>query len=228
MIDEQLTLGLGLRDDATFASFYPAGNMQVFNAILHFVRGYGEQYIYLWGPVGSGRSHLLQACCHAAPECHASAVYLPLADAHLDLFAGLENVSLICVDDVENIAGKDEFEEQLFHLFNRVRANNKRLIITGNVPPSNLEIKMPDLRSRLAWGVVYQLQALEDEQKLKALQQRAQSRGLELEPSVGKFLLRRCPRNMQQLFNTLEDLDHASLVQKRRLTIPFVKEVLGV
>lgn len=228
MIDEQLTLGLGLRDDATFASFYPAGNMQVFNAILHFVRGYGEQYIYLWGQVGAGRSHLLQACCHAAPECNVSAVYLPMADAHLDLFDGLENVSLICIDDVENIAGKEEFEEQLFHLFNRVRANNKRLIITGNVPPSNLAIKLPDLRSRLAWGVVYQLQALEDEEKLKALQQRAQSRGLELEPSVGKFLLRRCPRNMQQLFNTLEELDHASLVQKRRLTIPFVKEVLGV
>lgn len=227
-MEQQLALGFRLRDDATFASFYPEGNMQVFNAVLHLVRGYGEKFIYIWGQEGCGRSHLLQASCHAAPEFKQTAVYLPLSDPHLEMFDGLENVSLICIDDVDNIAGKAEFEEQLFHLFNRVRANNKRLIITGNVPPSNLPIVMPDLRSRLAWGVVYQLHALTDEQKLIALRLRAQSRGLLLEPTVGKFLLRRCPRNMAQLFASLEQLDHASFVQQRRLTIPFVKEVLGV
>lgn len=227
-MEQQLALGFRLRDDATFASFYPEGNMQVFNAVLHLVRGYGEKFIYIWGQEGCGRSHLLQASCHAAPEFKQTAVYLPLSNPHLEMFDGLENVALICVDDVENIAGKAEFEEQLFHLFNRVRANNKRLIVTGNVPPNNLPIVMPDLRSRLAWGVVYQLHTLTDEQKLIALRLRAQSRGLLLEPSVGKFLLRRCPRNMAQLFASLEQLDYASFVQQRRLTIPFVKEVLGV
>jgi DnaA family protein len=91
-----------------------------------------------------------------------------------------------------------------------------------------MAIKLPDLKSRLAWGVVYQLHALSDEQKLDALKLRAQGRGLDLDLPVGKFLLRRCPRNMAQLFETLELLDQASLAQQRRLTIPFVKEVLGV
>lgn len=144
------------------------------------------------------------------------------------MLSGLENVSLICLDDIEAIAGQEKLEEALFHLFNRVRANNQRLLITGSTAPANLNIKMPDLRSRLAWGIAYQLKALSDDQKLSALRQRAQSRGLQLDPTVGRFLLRRCPRNMRELFATLEALDQASLVQQRRLTIPFVKEVLGV
>lgn len=225
---EQLALGFGLRDDATFASFYPAGNMQVFNAVLHLVRGYGEKFLYIWGAEGSGRSHLLQASCHAAPDCKSTAVYLPLEDIRSEMLSGLENVSLICLDDIESIAGKPKIEEALFHLFNRVRANNQRLLIAGNAAPANLGIVMPDLRSRLTWGVTYQLNALTDDQKLIALSHRAQTRGLELDPTVGKFLLRRCPRNMRELFSTLEQLDQASLVQQRRLTIPFVKEVLGV
>jgi len=228
VIAEQLTLGFRLRDDATFASFYPAGNMQVFNAVLHLVRGYGENFIYLWGAEGSGRSHLLQASCHAAPEFQQTAVYLPMDFPNVHMFSGLENISLICMDDIENIAGNKELEEQLFHLFNRVRANNKRLIVTSSMPPSQLPIVLPDLRSRLTWGVTYQITPLEDDAKLAALRLRAQSRGLDLEDQVGKFLLRRCPRNMGQLFSTLEELDQASLAQQRRLTIPFVKEVLGV
>ncbi len=227
---QQLPLGFRLRDDATFASFLPAGNELVVHAVFNLARGIGDNYLYIYGSTGSGRSHLLQAICHAAPEFNQTSFYVPLHSAQdtADLFAGLENLNLICIDDVQNIAGHAELEEQLFHLFNRVRANNNRLIITGDVPPINLAIKLPDLKSRLCWGTIYHLQTLNDEQKLSALQLRAKVRGLDLDPQVGKFLLRRCPRDMTQLFSTLEELDQASLTQQRRLTIPFVKEVLGV
>ncbi len=220
----QLPLGFRLRDDATFASFLPADNLQVLNAVFNIVRGIGDNFIYIWGPEGSGRSHLLQASCHAASEYKQTAVYLSLDNPDI---TGLENIDIICIDDIDKIAGNKIWEEQLFHLFNRVRANNKRLLIAADTPPTALKINLPDLKSRLSWGVVYQLHALNDEQKLAALQLRAQSRGLDLDPVVGKFLLRRCPRNMAELFTMLEQLDQASLERQRRLTIPFVKDVLG-
>lgn len=228
---EQLPLGFRLRDDATFASFLPTGNEQVLSAVMNNVRGIGDPFIYIWGPVASGRSHLLQATCHAAPEFRQTVVYLPLdipSKLTPDLFGGLENVDLVCIDDVEKISGNPVWEEKLFHLFNRIRANNKRLIIAADAPPTTLKIILPDLKSRLSWGVVYQLNVLNDEQKLAALQLRAQCRGLDLDPAVGRFMLRRCPRNMVELFSMLEQLDQASLAEQRRLTIPFVKEVLGV
>jgi DnaA family protein len=228
---QQLPLGFRLRDDATFASFLPGDNAQVLQAALNLVRGIGDNFIYIWAAIGAGRSHLLQAICHAAPEYNASAVYLTLEDPNSllpDSFVGLENVNLVCLDDIEKISGNSYWEEQLFHLFNRIRTNNNRLIVTANVPPTSLEIKLPDLKSRLAWGTVYQMHLLNDEQKLAALQLRAHGRGLDLDSTVGKFLLRRCPRNMAELFSTLEQLDQASLAKQRRLTIPFVKEELGV
>lgn len=231
MIAIQLPLGFRLRDDATFASFLPAANKQVLQAVLDLMQGQGDNFLYIYGTVGSGRSHLLQAICHAAGEYKQTAVYIPLEDPenlHADIFVGLEYTGLICLDDIDHIAGNAVLEEQLFHLFNRVRAQNKRLIITANVPPIGLPIKLPDLKSRLSWGTAYQLHPLNDEQKIAALQLRAQSRGLVLDPTVGRFLLRRCPRNMGLLFNTLEQLDQASLAEQRRLTIPFIKEVLGV
>jgi len=230
VIAQQLPLGFGLRDDATFDNFVLEGNAQAFNSIINCVQAKGDNFIYIWGAEGSGRSHLLQASCHAAPEFMQTAVYLPLGQQNLtsDLFSGLENVSLICIDDIDRVAGNKLLEEQLFHLFNRIRANNSRLIIAANAAPNQLKIELPDLKSRLSWGVVYQLKSLNDEQKIKVLSLRALGRGLELDDSVAKFLLRRCSRQMAKLFEVLEQLDQASLTEQRRLTIPFVKDVLGL
>lgn len=228
---QQLPLGFVLRDDATFASFLPNGNEQILNALAKHIQGIGDHFIYVWGSIGSGRSHLLQATCHAAQEYRQTALYLPLEDYNtlsIELLNGLEHIDLVCIDDIEKIATNPIWEEQLFHLFNRIRANGKRLIIAADAPPTSLKIILPDLKSRLSWGVVYQLNSLDDDQKLAALQLRAQIRGLDLEAAVGKFLLRRFTRNMAQLFMVLEQLDQASLAEQRRLTIPFVKEVLGV
>ncbi len=230
MNEQQLTLGFELRDDATFASFMASGNQEAFTTILNFAQGKTDKFVYIWGPTGSGRTHLLQACCHAVSQLNQSAVYFTLRDLQsltIDLFVGLENLDLICLDDIEHIAGNAAWEEQLFHLFNRLRANNKRLLIASSMPPAQLAIKLADLKSRLTWGIIYQLHALDDEQKLIALQLRAQGRGIDLEDAVGRYLLRRCARNMAELFTTLEELDRASLVNQRRITIPFVKEVLG-
>ncbi len=233
---QQLALGFRLRDDSTFESFLPSGNEAALHNVLNLVQGQGDNYIYLWGTEGSGRSHLLQAACHVMDERSATAVYLPLKDMgmlHGDIFLGLETMNLVCIDDIDQIAlasgsAKRDIEEQLFHLFNKLRANGNRLLIAGNAAANQLDIALPDLKSRLTWGLIYALHTLNDEQKLLALKLRAHARGLDLDDPVGKFLLRRCPRDMTQLFQTLELLDQASLAEQRRLTIPFVKQVLGV
>lgn len=226
----QLPLGFQLRDDATFDSFFPGENGQAYWDVRNMSQNLGEQFLYVWGPEGSGRTHLLQAACHAISDICQSGVYIPL-DGSIplvpELFQGLENLNLICIDDIDEIAGNQRWEEQLFHLFNRVRASGGRLIISSKSSPTQLKIKLPDLKSRLAWGVAYQLHPLTDEEKLSAIVLRAQCRGLALDEAVGRFLIRRCPRDMARLFETLEQLDQASFTEQRRLTIPFVKQVLG-
>lgn len=228
-MSHQLALNIQLRDDADFASFYPGDNEEALESVMQLVQTSNEFFLYLWGQTGVGRSHLLQAACHDANDRGLSATYFSLKDPgvfSLNLLDGLEQVSLICIDDIEGIAENALWEEALFHLFNRIRSKNGKLLVAANVSPKDLKILLPDLKSRLSWGVTYQMHRLNDAHKLKALQLRAKCRGLTLPDVVGQFLLSRCERGTSELFAVLETLDRASLAEQRRLTVPFVKQVL--
>jgi len=221
----QLTLGVGLKDEATFENFFPGKNSQ----LLEVLKNANERVVYFYGIGGEGCTHLLQACCHAAQHHRLTAVYIPLSnlnDISPDIFEGLETLDLICIDDIHCIAGKPEWEEAFFHLYNRIRDADGRLIVTANVAPKLLGLVLPDVVSRLAWGMVFQLQPLIDEEKLQALMMRAERRGMTLSEEVGKFILTHCPRHMSTLFAALDALDKVSLAAQRKLTIPFVKTVL--
>lgn len=227
---QQLLLPIRPHDEATFVNFFPGQNQVVINYLRTFTVNNTEHCVYLWGKNGVGCSHLLQACCHALHEKNISSFYLPLRQIkHLTpaIFENLETVSLVCVDDVQVIAGNAELEEALFHLYNRIIGNKKYLLLAANVAPVNLNIQLLDLKSRLQNGMIFQIQELTDPEKLMALQLRATFRGLELSDEVGRFLLTHWPRDFSFLFSALEKLDHASLAEQRRLTIPFVKQVLG-
>ncbi len=225
----QLPLGLGLRDDTTFDNYCVGDNEQVLASMRHLLQGTGESYIYLWGERGVGRSHLLQACCHALDSAERSSIYIPFAEYEYlspDMLDGIEYMDLVCLDGINAVLGQRHFEEAIFHLYNRILVSGAKLIIAADVVPSQLPCIMPDLRSRLSQGLVLQVHALHDEQKLEVLQLRAKCRGLELSDEVGLYLLRHYPRNMASLFEALIKLDKASLVLQRKLTIPFVKSVL--
>ncbi len=234
----QLPLSIQLSDDALFASFHPGNNQQAFQAVCNLVEPHdagiiktSENFIYLWGTEGVGRSHLLQAACQHSRDFGIVAIYIPLEQIDslsVEFIRDLESMSLVCIDDLQCIAGNSEWEEALFHLFNRLRSYNSRLLVSADCSPKNINIDLADLKSRLSWGITYHLQSLSDEQKLEALAIRAKARGLEINKLVGQFLLSRCPRNMSELFSTLERLDRASLASKQKLTIPFVKKVLGI
>lgn len=222
----QLPLGISLRDTATFDNFYSAGNELVVQALQQG----NDRMLYLWGPVGCGKTHLLQALCHTTAASGQSPVYLPLQELRLlspELLDGLESRALLVIDDIQAIAGLPQWEETLFHLYNRVRDQGHRLVVSATVPPAGLAVTLPDLVSRLGWGPVFQLSTLSDQDKRVALQMRARRRGLEMSNEVAGYLLRRCPRDMDSLFNLLNQLDHASLAAQRRLTIPFVRDLLG-
>ena len=229
----QLPLGVRLRDDATFANYYPGANA----AALGYVEclceadaGWTEPLIYLGGADGVGRSHLLQAACLRFEQRGELAVYLPLGevvDHGPALLDNLEQCELVCLDDLDAVAGRADWEEALFHLFNRLRDAGRRLLLSASASPRELAIGLPDLQSRLSLALVFQLQQLSDEDKLRALQLRASRRGLHLNDEVGRFILTRGARSMSALFELLEHLDQASLQAQRKLTIPFLKETLG-
>ncbi len=227
----QLPLGVRLREAATFANFYPGGNGDIVRLLQEAAVAEGERFIYLWGGHGTGKTHLLQALCHLAAGRGQALAFLPLREAAAlspDILEGLEQLPLVIVDDVDAVAGVAAWETALFHLHNRIREQGGRLIMTGLHSPAALGIALADLRSRVAGGLALHLQALSDEDKAAALRLQARQRGMEIPEEVAAYLLRRCPRDMTALFALLEVLDEASLAAQRRLTIPFVKEVLRV
>jgi DnaA-homolog protein len=226
---DQLTLGIRLRDEANFASFLIAENQEVVSSLRHLVMGSSTEYIYLWGGKGAGKSHLLQACCQLASNAQLPAFYLSLGDPFEftpQVLENLDDLFLVCIDNIHMIAGLRLWEEALFHFFNRSLQKNSRLLIAGKCIVKQLTITLPDLESRLSSGVTYYLKQLSDAQKLTALQLRANIRGFELTDDVGKYLLNHYPRDLEGLFNCLEVLDQASLKAKHRLTVPFVRSVL--
>lgn len=223
----QLTLGVGLKDEATFENFFPGKNIQ----LIEVLKNNKERVVYFYGIGGEGCTHLLQACCHVAQRQQFSSVYIPLAnvnDLSPNMLEGLETLDLICIDEIHYIAGKPAWEEAFFHLYNRIQDAHGRLIVTANVAPKMLKLVLSDVVSRLTWGMVFPLQSLTDEEKLHALIMRADRRGMTLSEEVGKFILTHCPRHMSTLFAALEALDKVSLAAQRKLTIPFVKTVLQI
>lgn len=218
----QYPLQIRLNDNATFNNFFIADNAQAIDLLQS-----NEPYVYLWSAAAAGKTHLLQATCHQ----HSNAIYLPLAEHKQwqpDIFEGLENYALVCLDDVDTVAGTAEWESALFNLFNRLRDANSRLCVSANCSPTSLPIRLPDLVSRLSWGVSLRLNELTDEQKVKALTMRAEVRGFTIAEEVASYLLKHCPRDLHNLFAILDKLDDASLQAQRRISIPFIKQCLQI
>jgi DnaA family protein len=230
-MSQQLPLGLQLQASARFSNFLAGPNDELIGQLMQTASGTGEPFFLLWGASGSGKSHLLQASCHLATDQDRTVAYVSLKDiSNLspELLEDWENYQLVCVDDIHLIAGNQRWEEALFNLYNRIREHRGSMIVSSTSMPVGLAFCLPDLVSRLGWGLVYQLNPLNDEQRLAALQQRAMQRGCELPAETGRYLLRRLPRDIPALFELLDKLDEASLVAQRKLTVPFVKSVLGL
>ena len=229
---KQIPFRFQLDSDASFANFFVAAkNAAAVYALKNQLEPAGEEVIYLWGAEGVGRSHLLQAAAHYAIEHDASAIYIPLSDvlsfAAADILENLELQNIICLDELDSIGGNPDWEQALFHFYNRVRDSGHRLLLAAAVPPNEIKVQLADLKSRLTWGVTFHLHPLSDEEKVQALQLRGAERGIEVTSEVANYILHRSARGINDLFKRLEELDDASLAEQRKLTIPFVKQTFG-
>lgn len=222
----QLPLQLGPRPSLQLDDYLPGPNGQAISALEDMLQPGGIEQLYLSGPPGTGKTHLLVGLCELAESRGISSVYLPLRECgqwQPALLEGLEAMDLIAIDDVQSIAAQADWEAALFALYNRARDLGRRLLISAEQGPAKLPIELPDLRSRLGWGTAYHLQPLADEDKGRLLQREAARRGLTLSEEVSSYILRHCPRHTPALLQLLDRLDHAALAAQRRLTLPFVR-----
>ena len=224
-MNQQLSLPIQLPDYAEFNNFIEGKNAALIDAVRKLAMGQGERFIYLWGGQGAGKSHLLQAACQLAAP---GAFYLPLNDPNIfpDMLNQLTGVSLICLDNIDAVMGKKNWDLALFNYYNQWQAENIKLLITAGCSPGELSSSLPDLNSRLAHGLTYQLYSLSDSEKAEALILRAKRRGLSLNQDVALYILNHGTRAMDKLMGYLEILDQASLTHQRKLTIPFIKQTL--
>lgn len=233
---KQLTLNICLKDQNTFSNFYVANNVTLVLALKKLFVTKEFCLIYIWGVPGSGKTHLLTACCQKAFENNLSFSYLPLKGDKDDNEEGftpkiLEDLgqnNLVCIDDFEVIPGKPSWEEAIFHTFNELSLHAGKLVIAATATPEALPFSLPDLKSRMNSGLVFEIKTLSDTDKLFALEMRAKLRGLELPTQAAEFMLNHFKRDTESLFQSLDKLDREALAAKRKLTVPFIRKVLGV
>jgi DnaA family protein len=222
----QLALPLQLADHAVFASFLDHGNETLVSTLVGLSSGDAGQGCWLWGSPATGKTHLLQAVCDQAGD---RSIYLPLdmlAAAGPEILEGLASRRLVCIDDIDHVAGQDEWEVALFNLFNDLQESGGQLIVSACSAPRESGIVLADLASRMSRLPVFQIRALNEQQRVAALQLRARHRGLELPDDTAAYMLKRSRRDMASLYGLLDKLDLEALRAQRRLTIPFVRDVL--
>jgi DnaA family protein len=223
----QMPLAVRLRDRAVFESFYPGANAESIAHLQQVARTERRSVSWLFGPDASGKTHLLQAVCAQAG---ASAVYLPLAElAELgpETLEGWQESRWLCLDDIEAVIGQLAWERALFNLYREAEERGASLIVAAQVPPLSLAFALADLGSRFSAADLLPIKRLEEEEQRAALRLRAQMRGLELPEEAALYLQRRFPRDMDSLYALLDTLDEAALEAGRRLTVPFIRDVLA-
>jgi DnaA family protein len=228
-ISKQLPLHFEFRANQTFDDFFPGSNLEIINHLQNSIAGSGERQIFLWGQSGLGKSHLLQACCHQAQSLQLSSFYFALSPSELPdpaLLKGLDKFDIVCSDNIEHIAGNEAWELAFFNFFNLHRDQGHTLILSAACPPNEIAIQLPDLKTRLNWGLTLQIPPLSDDDRITALIFKADQMGFEISPQAGRFLLTHYDRNLSSLWALLTKLDRASLAAKRKLTIPFLKQIL--
>jgi len=213
------------------ASFLSGKNQDLLTLINLITNKEEESHrLYLWGESGTGKTHLLQAACKQAAENNLHVAYIPLkqlSELSAEMLHDLGELDLVCVDDLECVAGQIEWQQGLTWLYNELRDNQHSMIISGNKSPTNIDLEVEDLKSRLSWDQVAQIKSPDDDLKIEILKQKANARSFELSDEVIEYLIRRVDRDLGSLIEVLDKIDHASLAAKRKITIPFVKGLIN-
>jgi len=227
-ISGQLTFPVTGDDKASFDNFWVGNNQEVVATLKSTVTHAEPKMIYLYGPPGCGKSHLLFAVMRLASDNAVRTSYLSLSDAHInpDMLMAIDVTGLVCVDNTDAWAGDNTKERALFTLFEQVKHAGGQLLVTAKQAPDTSNFALRDLISRLSSGLIYAMHNLNDQQRFEALKMRASHRGLIISDEVLSFLVSRIARDTDELFSFLDKIDEASLVEKRKVTIPFLQTLL--
>lgn len=213
---KQLALGIADPPAPSFDNFVAGRNAELLDALrAQCELQSSERMIYCWGDAGSGRTHLLEAAAAQASLAGRRPRWFPEA--------GADAATLVLVDDVERLDAAAQ--ERLFGLYNELRDSGGCLLAAGNAAPAQLRLRA-DVVTRLAWGLVYQVHELTDEEKIAALERHARARGLRLPAEVSAYLLRHGRRDLRSLMAALDALDRYSLETKRAITLPLLRDLL--
>lgn len=223
----QLPLTLKFSNDQGFDGF--VGSPDCVSSLQSIANGQSKEWLYLSGPAGSGKSHLLLAVCAAAQKQGRRALYFPLTvfgGRLQEVLPDQENADIVCLDGLENCAGNQEDEIALFHFHNRARAGNAVVIYAARQAPHGLSLLIPDLQSRFGQCTRLNLESLDDDGRRSVLLQRATQRGLELDEAVLDYMFKRVGRDLLTLTTLLDKLDRESLAAQRKITVPFLRKML--
>lgn len=235
-VPQQIVLDVELPDEQTFSSFVTGDNPLTIShceTLVDNEAGQSSPFLtFLSGPKGAGKSHLMVSMCHRASELGLSQFYLCLEqkmELPADILHSLEYVDVLCIDNIHLLATKKDWQLALFDLINRIKeTGNCRLVVSADTGPLALKLELPDLTSRLSWGVSFNLTPLNDEHAEFALLLKAEKRGINISPESVRFLISHTRRDMQNLTATLDQLQTKSLQLKRKISIPFIKLALGL
>ena len=227
---KQLPLAMRLRERAVFDSFVPGANLAAVEQLRTLAGGALAGVYWLSGPHGVGKTHLLQATCAMARTAGADAAYLPLsqlAELGPETLEGWHGARLVALDDLAAIAGRRDWEQGVFRLHREVEERGAVLLAAAVAPPLLLKLALPDLGSRFAAATLLPLRALDEAEQREALRLRAHLRGLELPEETALYLQRRFRRDLPTLYQLLDAIDAAAMQAQRRLTVPFIRQVLA-
>jgi len=226
----QLPLGVQLPDTASFETYYAGPNAEAVAALRAAADG-APPLLLLYGPAGTGKSHLLQALTRVAAR-SAACAYVPLRELRAegagpaDTLDGLEQAQLVCLDDIDAVLAQPDWMLALLRLLDALRTHGRRAVLAAPAAPERLALELPDLRTRLAQAAVYGLKPLSDHDRTGLLLERARARGLELPEDAARYLLIRLPRDPGSLVAAIDRLDRALLSAQRKLTLTFVQQWL--
>lgn len=227
---QQITIPVSNRREFTFANFIQSDNAALVVALVEVSIGLQPiPVLFFWGETGSGKTHLLHACCDTASEQRRRFHYFSLSNDCADVIQATEvsEAGLVCIDNLELLSQDNrDLSLALLSLYEKVMQAGGNIIVTANHPLVNLEMPLPDLVSRLSAGGTYHLAPLGDEDKYTALMARAEQRGFSLSEAVVEFIMHHYERDTRALFALLDRIDRSSLAEKRKITLPFVRELV--
>ncbi len=225
----QFPLQFEFQANKGFETFYSGCNKPIVTALKNLVVGSGDAHIFLYGGIGYGKSHLLQSCCQLASQHEINSFYYsfkPNTLPTLGMFEGLEQVKLVCFDNIDAIAGHLDLEQEFLNFLNQHLANNYRWVLSARQNPENIAIKLPDLKQYLNLGTLLKLADFANDDSVAALIYKASYMGITITPKVGNFLINHYASDLASLWVLLGQLDKATLSAQRKLTIPFLKQIL--